>query len=120
MICQIDPDCEDTIFAKGIGKFLNECVPKIDTAVSQNEKIAEAYVKTCDLYMLGKNDEMRAKSEKFMAFFTKFFDQVHSALPKIEQKKKKTEAAGKVKKVAQSAMMAELMAKQAEKAAMKK
>jgi hypothetical protein len=38
--------------------------------------------------MIGKTDEMRAKSEKFFGFFTEFFDKVNTNMPKIEKPKK--------------------------------
>lgn len=49
--------------------------------------MANEFAKTCDLFMLAKSDEKRAKSEKFFAHFTEFFNQVDTAMPKIEKPK---------------------------------
>ena len=38
--------------------------------------------------MVGKNDEMRDKSEDFFKFFTRFIDDIQKNMPKAEVKKK--------------------------------
>ena len=68
-----------------------------------------------------KNDEMNDKSEEFFKVFQAFFKQIEQAMPKVE--KKKTAGANAkpgVKNVVagdHKSMMAELIAKQAAKAA---
>jgi len=52
------------------------------------------YEECCDFFMLGKNDDMRQKSDKFFKFFTDFFNDVNKSMPKVETKKKKNPRAG--------------------------
>ena len=76
--------------------------------------VQDKFVEVCDLLMIKKQDEIRAKSEKFMEFFVAFFNDVQKAMPKIEEpKKEKKGMAGKrvVKTAMQMNMMAELKAK---------
>lgn len=54
--------------------------------------------------MVKKSDEMRDKSDMFFQFFCNFFNEVHKAMPKIEEEKKKNPMAEARK--AQAAMMA--------------
>ena len=68
------------------------------------------YVESCDLFVLGKNDEMRQKSDKFFLFFSEFINQIHMSMPKVDKPK-----ANKGKRAAQAALMAEMMAKNAKK-----
>jgi hypothetical protein len=69
----------------------------------------------CDLYMFGKNDEVRSKSEKFLAFWCNFVDSVQNSMPKVEKKKKPKDDKKKTTKKGPSLMdndmMAELKAK---------
>lgn len=72
------------------------------------------FLETLDYFMVGKNDEMREKSEDFFKFFTRFLDDVFKQLPKPQPKPKgKKGAAAKKAPSGHAAMMAELMAKQA-------
>ena len=64
------------------------------------------------LFMIENKDEMKAKSDKFFAFFTEFFDKVNQVMPKIEEPKKEKKAGAGAKKVVKTVarmnMMAEL------------
>lgn len=75
------------------------------------------YTEICDMLMVKKAEEIRAKSDKFMEFFVAFFNDVQKAMPKVEEpkKEKKPGAAGKkaVRSAMQMNMMAELKQKQA-------
>lgn len=68
-----------------------------------------------DLYMFGKNDEVRSKSEKFLEFWCNFVDSVQNSMPKVEKKKKpkddKKKPAKKGPSLMDNDMMAELKAK---------
>ena len=80
-----------------LSKFLQEAVAKVDLTFKKMDEVKAAYVKTCDLFMLGKDDVKRSKTEELFKFFNEFFDAVDRALPKAE-KKKPSAAAGKLKK----------------------
>ena len=86
-LMKIDPDIEDLPFGKQISKFLVEQEPKVNNAKKAVDDVSNEFAKTCDLFMLAKSDEKRAKSEKLFAHFTEFFNQVHTAMPKIEKPK---------------------------------
>jgi len=58
--------------------------------------------------MVGKNDDMRVKSEVFFKFFTQFIDDIHKILPKPE-KKKKAAGLGKGKMVSKVNLQAQMM-----------
>ena len=93
----------------------------VNETVANNEKVAMKYNEICDFFMIGANDDMRKKSDAFFKFFTAFIDDVQKVIPKpVKASKKKAvdvlkgavdKKAGA--KAAQSAMMAEMMAKQA-------
>ena len=114
MILNIDPDCEDTPFGKQMSKFMDECAPELERIEKQLGELDKKFSETCDFYMLGKNDDLRKKSDKFFKFFCEFFDDIAKNMPK-EEKKSKSKMAGAAKKAGHAAMMAELMAKQAKK-----
>jgi preprotein translocase subunit SecE len=114
MILNIDPDAEDTPFGKQMVKFMEECGPELKKVEDQVSEIEKKFVDTADYYMLGKNDDLRKKSDKFFKFFTEFFDDIQKCLPK-EEKKSKAKAGAAAKRAGHAAMMAELMAKQAKK-----
>ena len=75
-----------------------------------------------DVYMFGKNDEARQKSEKFLEFWCKFIDDVVKNMPKVEKKKTKPKTTAPMSKKKGGGMMnddmlAEMKAIQAKKAA---
>lgn len=89
---------------------------KIEEAEQNQKEVMAKFVEICDMLMIKKSEEIRSKSEKFMEFFTAFFNDVQKAMPKIEEpkKEKKVSTAKKAgKSVMQMNMMAELKAKQA-------
>ena len=111
MIMKIDPDAEDSTFGKQLSRFMTECEPLIEKIKGKMDKMDGSFTQTCDFFMIGKNDEMRQKSEKFFRFFTDFFDEVNKYLPKIEKKPAKSKAKAAANKAGHAAMMAELAAK---------
>lgn len=73
------------------------------------------FIETCDYFLVGKNDEMRVKSEDFFKFFTRFIDDVMKQMPKPQVVgKKKMQRAGAAGG-AHAAMMAEMMARNKKK-----
>ena len=82
------------------------------------DDVKQHYVELCDWYMFKKDDEMRTASDKFFKFFNELIESMHKALPKVQKKKAhppkgKMGSKAKTANPAQSAMMAELMKKQA-------
>lgn len=62
------------------------------------------YTEVCDMLMIKKADEIRAKSDKFMEFFVSFFNDVQKAMPKVEEPKKEKKIGAAGKKAVRSAM----------------
>lgn len=110
-------------YGKEMKKFLATTDEKITQAEINMKKVLEAYTDVCDLYMIKKSDEIRAKSEKFMEFFVAFFNDVTKAMPKVEEPKKEKRGTAAMKSAVRKAgaanMMAELKAKQAKMATAK-
>lgn len=76
------------------------------------------FKEVCDVYMFGKNDEARQKSEKFLAFWGTFIDDVQKNMPKVEKKKapkKPSKTSAPKKSAADDALQAELAAVLAKK-----
>ena len=119
LFSQIDKSDEQLMelkYGKEMKKFLTTTDEKIAEAEKNMKLVVETYTGVCDLLMIKKVDEIRAKSEKFMEFFATFFNDVQKSMPKIEEPKKaKPGAAGKkaVRSAMQMNMMAELKQKQA-------
>ena len=65
------------------------------------------------MFMLGKDDPRRKKSDEFFQFWQETIDKIQKEIPKADIVKK-------VKKGVQNAMMEEMKKKMAEKEAMKK
>ena len=87
----------------------------VTKCADKNTLVIETYAKTCDFFMVPKNDEMREKSDKFFEFFIGFLEDVSKNVPKVEKKTTKKPAAASKQKSAQAAMMAEMKAKMAAK-----
>lgn len=114
-----DENLMETKFGKQISKWLETTEERCAKAEDNMKKVLKTYEEVNDLLMLEKKDEMRSKSDKFFKFFAEFFDNVHKALPKVEEPKKEKKGGtaakgGRGKSAAQASMMAELQAKQAQ------
>ena len=55
---------------------MKDCEPSVIECNEVMVKVSKEYTEICDFFMIGKNDDMRQKSELFFKFFTSFFDDV--------------------------------------------
>ena len=106
MIDKADDKLMEKKFGKEMKKFLDTTEEKIEEAEKKQKMVMEKFKETCDLLMVKKAEEIRAKSDKFMEFFVAFFNDVQKAMPKVEEKKEKK--GGSARKAMQANLMAEL------------
>jgi len=55
---------------------LKESDPQVKKINDTMAEVVTVYTEICDFFMIGKNDDMRSKSELFFKFFTSFFDDI--------------------------------------------
>ena len=106
MIDKADDKLMEKKFGKEMKKFLDTTEEKIEEAEKKQKMVMDKFKETCDLLMVKKAEEIRAKSDKFMEFFVAFFNDVQKAMPKVEEKKEKK--GGSARKAMQANLMAEL------------
>jgi hypothetical protein len=79
-----------------------------------NKKVNDKYTEICDMFLIGKEDELRKKSDKFFTFWTELINDISKNIPKPQKAKKPktgTAAGNAMKKATQNALLAELQAK---------
>jgi len=65
LLKKVDPDVEDIPFGKQMESFLVTAEKTVTKTLAVNDEVAKLYAETCDYFMVGPQDEMRKKSEKF-------------------------------------------------------
>ena len=91
----MDPDVEDVAFGKQITVFLAQSEKQLEKTLERNKVVAEKYSEICDMFLIGKEDPLRKKSEEFFKFWTGFIDDIQKNIPKPQKAPTKA-----VKKVA--------------------
>ena len=115
-----DPAITGVAFGQKVPTFLKGAQGKVNEVLNKQGQVREAYGKTCDYFMLEKDDEKRTKSDKFCKFFADYFEDAHRALAAKEQPTTRASATSPRPRPggaarAKAAFLGELMAQQAAK-----
>ena len=80
-----DPDISLAPFGKKTEEFFEEIEAQVKDTSETMDQVHQEFVKSCDFFMLEKNDERRKQSEKFFEFFNEVFLNVEKAFPKASR-----------------------------------
>ena len=89
MVKKADPNLMDTTFGQDMQEFISASVKSIENLTKKRTECKKKYEEVCDYYVIDKSDQMRSKLDKFIEFFTKYFENVDMAIYPEKYKKKK-------------------------------